>query len=62
MTWISNKWYLLTAAFFWKTLSVVIYSKISDHSFIPTIYERFKSILYLSMGNENLLSKGNFAK
>ena len=34
---------------------VVIYAKILDHSFIPTIYENFKPVsFYLSGVNENL--------
>ena len=47
-------WCLLKAAFFWKTMLVVIYAKILHHSFITIIYERFNSIfLYLSCANEN---------
>ena len=37
----------MEAAFFWETMLVVIYAKILHHSFIPTIYENFKSVSFL---------------
>ena len=50
-----NQWCLLKAAFFWKTILVVIYAKIVHPSFISTIYDNFKSVsFYLSGPNENL--------
>ena len=39
-----NKWYLLKKEFFWKTILVVIYSKMLLHSLIPAIFEHFKSV------------------
>ena len=42
----SNWWYLLKTALFRKTMSVVIYAKILHQSFIPTIYENVKSIMF----------------
>ena len=33
---------------------VVIYSHILHHSLIPTIYENFKLVAYLSKANKNL--------
>ena len=45
----------MKAAFLWKTMLVVIYAKILDHSFISTIYENYKPVsFYLSGVNENL--------
>ena len=38
---------LLKAVFFWKTVLVVIYAKILRYSFIPIIYENFKSVFFL---------------
>ena len=38
---------------------VVIYAKILHHSFIPTIYENFKSNVFLSSANENLRTLSN---
>ena len=40
----SSQWCLLKAAFLRKTMLVVIYAKILHYSFIPTIYENFKSV------------------
>ena len=38
---------------------VVIYAKILHHSFISTIYENFKSNVFLSSANENLRTLSN---
>ena len=37
-----------------KTMLVATYAKIIHHSSIPTIYENFKSVFYLSSAHENL--------
>ena len=43
----SNQRCLLKAAFFWKTMLVVIYAEILRRSFIATIYKNFKSVFLL---------------
>ena len=43
----------MKAAFFWETMLVVIYAKILHYSLIPTIYEKFKSVV-LSSPNKSL--------
>ena len=35
---------LVQNVFFWKTMLVVIYAKILNHSFIATIHDNFKSV------------------
>ena len=52
MSLFSIWWCLLKAAFFWKSMLLAIYAKILHYSFVPTIYENFKSF-YLSSTQEN---------
>ena len=58
---ISNKWCLLKAAFSWKTMWVVIYSKIL-WIYSDKFTKTFNQIFYLPRTNESLLSKGSFSK
>ena len=37
---------IMLIAFFWETVLVVIYAKILDHNFIPTIYKKFFTRAY----------------
>ena len=48
---------LIESGILLKTMLVVIYAEILYHSFIPTIYENFRSVflfIYLSRANEKL--------
>ena len=53
----SNKWCLFKATSFWKTMLVVIFSKILHHRFLPTIYKNLKPVFLLMLVGQRKMRK-----
>ena len=52
----SNSWWLLSAAFFWNTMLVIILCKILHRDFTTTIYENFTSVFLFIQGKRKVES------
>ena len=52
----SNSWWLLSAAFFWNTMLVVILCKILHRDFTTAIYENFTSVFLFIQGKRKVES------